>query len=144
MVVMASAFDPAFGEAWSRRQVEDSLMLGQCHYALINPAGAAPAAGEVVAGFFLSRSGVEEEELLLLAIAPQYRCGGLATRLLAAFTATARARGARRLLLEMRAGNPAEALYLRAGFRQIGRRPSYYRTTGGNRLDAITFARDIE
>jgi [ribosomal protein S18]-alanine N-acetyltransferase len=35
MRVMGCAFDPAFGEAWNRRQVEDSLVMGNCHYILI-------------------------------------------------------------------------------------------------------------
>lgn len=144
MAVMASAFDPAFGEAWSRRQLEDSLVLGNCHYGLINAVGKVPAPGEAAAGFFLSRKGVEEEDLLLLAVAPQYRRSGLATRLLSAFTATARTRGALRLLLEMRQGNPAEGLYINQGFLPIGRRPNYYRTGTGEWLDAITFAWDIE
>jgi [ribosomal protein S18]-alanine N-acetyltransferase len=144
MTIMASAFDPAFGEAWSRRQLEDSLVLGNSHYGLINAAGDEPAPGEPAAGFFLSRRGVDEEELLLLAVAPQYRCNGLATRLLVSFAAAAGSRGALRLLLEMRQGNPAESLYLRQGFVPIGRRPNYYRTPAGERLDAITFARDLE
>ena len=144
MAIMACAFDPAFGEAWSRRQLEDSLILGNCYYGLVSAAGDEPATDEAAAGFFLSRRGVEEEELLLLAVAPQYRRSGFATRLLSSFTAAARARGAVRLLLEMRQGNPAEALYLREGFLPIGRRPNYYRTAGAGRLDAITFARDFK
>ena len=144
MAIMACAFDPAFGEAWSRRQLEDSLVLGSSHYGLINEAGNDPAPGEAAAGFFLSRQGVEEEELLLLAVAPQYRRSGLATRLLASFAAAARSRGALRLLLEMRQGNPAESLYLRHSFQPIGRRPNYYRTPASGRLDAITFVRDLE
>ncbi len=144
MAIMATAFDPAFGEAWSRRQLEDSLVLGNSHYGLIDAAGEVPAPSAAAAGFFLSRKGVEEEELLLLAVAPQYRRSGLATRLLAAFAKAARARGALRLLLEMRQGNPAEGLYIGQGFLPIGHRPSYYRTASGEWLDAITFARDIE
>ena len=45
MAVMVAAFDPAFGEAWNRRQVEDALLLGNCHYLLIAENGEAPAAG---------------------------------------------------------------------------------------------------
>lgn len=140
MAVMEAAFDPAYGEAWNRRQVEDALLLGNCHYGLIAADGNEPAPGEVAAGFFMSRTVYDEEELLLIAIAPQYRRLGLGRTLLARFADTAGERGAERLLLEMRRGNPAEALYRSAGFTPIGLRPNYYRMPNGERIDAITFA----
>jgi ribosomal-protein-alanine N-acetyltransferase len=143
MAVMAAAFDPAFGEAWTRRQVEDALLIGNCHYRLVDAAGAQPAPAAPAAGFFLSRAGFEEEELLLFAVAPQHRRRGLGERLLALLDEGARARGARRLLLEMRRGNPAESLYRRIGFTPIGERLNYYRLAGGHTLDAVTFARDL-
>ena len=133
MAVMSTAFDPAFGEAWNRRQVEDALLIGNCHYGLVHT-------GEVCAGFYLSRSGVDEEELLLLAVCPEFRGVGLGQQLLSAFAAQACLRGAQRLLLEMRRGNPAEKLYLANGFEQIGERPGYYRSANGARIDALTFA----
>ena len=40
----------------------------------------------------------------------------------------------------MRRGNSAEKLYRAQGFAEIGLRPNYYRTSTGNRLDALTFA----
>lgn len=144
MAVMASAFAPEFGEAWSRRQVEDALLIGNCHYGLIAQDGSEPVAGEAAAGFFLSRHGVEEEELLLLGVTPAARRRGLGAKLLKRFSVTARARGARRLLLEMRCGNPAEALYLAFGFVPVGERRNYYRATDGERFDAVTFAWDCE
>ena len=136
MAVMGAAFDPAFGEAWNRRQVEDALIIGNCHYGLA-------LAGESCAGFYLSRSGVDEEELLLLAVTPEFRGRGHGARLLEQFLASARARGAARALLEMRQGNPAEQLYLRRKFVQIGVRPNYYHGTNGMQIDAVTFACDL-
>jgi [ribosomal protein S18]-alanine N-acetyltransferase len=144
MAVMDSAFAPVFGEAWSRRQVEDALLIGNCHYGLIAQNGSEPVAGEAAAGFFLSRYGFEEEELLLLAVAPDMRRQGLGAKLLEQFSVTARGRGARRLLLEMRRGNPAEALYLAFGFVPVGERRNYYRAPDGERFDAVTFAWDCE
>ena len=140
MAVMEAAFDPAYGEAWNRRQVEDALFLGNCHYGLIAPDGDEPQPDEIAAGFFMSRTAFDEEELLLIAIAPQYRRLGLGRRLLARFADAARTRGVARLLLEMRKGNPAEALYREAGFVPVGLRPNYYRMPHGERIDAITFA----
>lgn len=142
MAVMTAAFDPAYGEAWTRRQVEDALMIGNCHYGLIGVDGTVPADDETAAGFFLARTGFEEEELLLLAVAPQWRGRGLGRSLLERFDSTAHANGAKRLLLEMRRGNPAENLYLAFGFTPVGERREYYRTPDGRRIDAITFARD--
>ncbi len=54
MAVMASAFDPAYGEAWTRRQVEDAVMIGSCHYRLIDSAAGEPDPDAPAAGFFLS------------------------------------------------------------------------------------------
>ncbi len=142
MAIMAVAFDPEYGEAWNRRQIEDALLIGNCHYLLAGEAGAEALAGEPIAGFSLSRTGYEEEELLLFAVAPQFRRRGVGQQLLARFAAAAKERGARRLLLEMRRGNSAESLYRAHGFVQIGERLNYYRSRSGPRLDAITFACD--
>lgn len=133
MAVMQAAFDPAYGEAWTRRQVEDALLIGNCHYQI------AEVLGEP-AGFALSRFGFEEEELLLIAVAPDFRRRGIGEQLLKDCKQAARARGARQLLLEMRSDNPAVHLYRQTGFVQIGTRPNYYRTPGGDRLDANTYA----
>lgn len=144
MGVMEAAFEPRYGEAWNRRQVEDALILGNCHYLLGNKAGEAPQPGEVVAGFSLSRMGYEEEELLLFAVSPAFRGQGAGAKLLARFASAAKLRGAKRLLLEMRDGNPAERLYRGFGFKPIGRRANYYNPRSGPRIDAITFARDFD
>jgi ribosomal-protein-alanine N-acetyltransferase len=143
MSVMAAAFEPEYGEAWTRRQVEDALLLGNCHAYLATPSGHEARENDVVAGFSLSRTGYEEEELLLFAVLPQHRRQGIGLSILEALVRSAGERGARRLLLEMRKGNPAEHLYRSFGFAVIGERRDYYRTTLGNRIDAVTFARDI-
>lgn len=140
MAVMEAAFDPTFGEAWSRRQVEDALLVGNCHYLLGGFDRATPEPGASAAGFCLSRTGYEEEELLLFAVIPSARRKGIGRAMLKQFADAARKRGARRLLLEMRRGNPAEELYRQFGFHPIGERPKYYLTPQGTRIDAITFA----
>lgn len=136
MTVMNAAFDPAFGEAWNRRQMEDSLLFGNCHYGLA-------MAGADCAGFYLARSGVDEVELLLLAITPHYRRGGYARQLLEDLDMFARKNNAERLFLEMRKGNPAERLYRKFGFEPVGIRPKYYKHADGSRGDAITFAKPL-
>ncbi|QDK33284.1 MULTISPECIES: GNAT family N-acetyltransferase [Sphingomonadaceae] len=143
MSVMETAFDPNWGEAWNRRQVDDALLLGNCHYYLISPDGTPVTGDEEAAGFSLSRTGYEEEELLLLGVKPQFRRLGLGRAILDALRLAAARRGARRLLLEMRRGNPAQSLYCNFGFYSIGERKDYYRTQNGERIDALTFACDI-
>jgi [ribosomal protein S18]-alanine N-acetyltransferase len=141
MAVMEAAFDPAYGEAWNRRQVGDALVLPGTHYIVLDRDGRVPDRPEDTAGFTLSRQVGDEEELLLIAVAPECRGRGVGNALLAQFIAMAAARGSAFLFLEMRAGNPAEALYLRHGFRPVGRRPNYYRSGSTGPLDAITYRR---
>lgn len=147
MQVMHGAFDPEYREAWTRRQIEDALLIGTSHYLLAGPDGErlppACAADYPVAGFALSRIMLDEEELLLFAVLPQFRRSGIGTRLLERCAEQAKKRGITRILLEVRRGNSAEALYRRHGFAPIGIRPNYYTTLGGQRIDAITFERRL-
>jgi [ribosomal protein S18]-alanine N-acetyltransferase len=142
MTVMAVAFDSQFGEAWTRRQVEDALMSGLCHYRVLCTDLGDLDSHSPPAGFYLSRHIAGEEELLLIAVAPANRQAGIGTALLKSFLQDAKQRGASRVFLEMREANPAERLYLRFGFLPIGRRTNYYRNGSSSRLDAITFACD--
>ena len=140
MAVMATAFDPAYGEAWTRSQVESALLMGNTHYLLMSPDGHAPQDGQIAAGFALLHTALDEEELLLFAIAPAWRRRGLGKSLLNSVISQAMAAEKSRIFLEMRRGNEAERLYLAAGFAPIGLRPKYYRTPNGERIDAVTFA----
>lgn len=132
--IMEVAFDPAYGEGWTRRQVADALVLPGTHYSLMHDENSAQPCG-----FTLSRSVADEEELLLIAVRPDCRGKGIGTRLLHEFCQSATQRGAHFILLEMREGNSAEALYKKVGFKRIGRRPDYYRCGEGGPFDAITF-----
>ncbi|MCB2077626.1 MAG: GNAT family N-acetyltransferase [Novosphingobium sp.] len=143
MEVMEAAFDPLYREAWTRKQVESAMIVGNCHYILVGEDGGPPLPDRPAAGFSLSRSMVDEEELLLFAVNPEFRRRGLGGIMLAELANAAADRGARRIFLEMRRGNPAEKLYSQFGFVPVGERPNYYRLQTGERIDAITFARDI-
>lgn len=143
MAVMATAFDTEYGEAWTRRQVEGALLMGNCHVILVDRFGNAPYDSEPAAGFAFSRSTMDEEELLLFAVDPKFQNRGLGARMLALLFENTRHRGACCIHLEMRQGNPAENLYRRYGFVPVGKRPNYYRTSSGQRVDAITFRCDL-
>lgn len=139
MAVMDAAFDPAFGEAWTRSQVLGSLASPYCHYGLIDAQGATLDGLNTAAGFYMSRNAFDEEELLLLAVHPDARRRGLAVRLLDNLAEGATQRGISAIFLEMRDGNPAEILYRDWGFQPVGRRRNYYRSSNGEWIDAITF-----
>lgn len=141
MVIMEAAFDPAFGEAWNRRQLEDALLMPNTHLVLSKQQS---IEGEnQSAGFALSRSVLDEEELLLIAVHPNARRRGIAKQLLRDLLASAATRGVTRVFLEMRDGNPAEELYRTFGFSPIGRRRGYYRSNRLSPIDAITFSREL-
>ncbi len=143
MAVMTSAFDPAYGEAWNRRQVSDTLVLPNTFYLLADPDGNAPGEDEQVTGFVMSRGAAGEEELLLIAVMPGYRGRGVGRRLVERLFAEARSRGVERMFLEMRDGNPAARLYEQCGFLPVGRRKNYYRAAKQGPIDAVTYARDL-
>lgn len=143
MAVMAAAFDPLWGEAWTRRQVADSLMLPTVFYRLIGPDGESVIDGQPAAGFTLTRNVAGEEELLLIAVEPANRGTGLGRKLLQYLAQDAKERGADRLFLEMRSSNPAERLYREFGFVPMGTRRDYYSLRDGTKLDAITFAKQL-
>ncbi|SOB80610.1 ribosomal-protein-alanine N-acetyltransferase [Sphingomonas guangdongensis] len=131
--LMADAFDPRFGEAWTSAQCMGMLALPGVALMLADQDG-------LLAGFALSRVVVDDGELLLLAVRPQVRGRGIGTALLRAVIADARERGAGRVHLEMRSGNSAAALYRAHGFTQVGARRDYYRGGQGERFDALTLS----
>ena len=133
MRVMNSAFQPCFGEAWTRSQCAGILPMHGVSLTLAEQGGR-------VAGFSLARAVADEAELLLLAVDPAEQRRGIGQALLDDFIATALAGGAHRLHLEVRDGNPAVELYRISGFSQVGRRRNYYHGPDGQSHDAVTLA----
>ncbi|HVI99952.1 MAG TPA: ribosomal protein S18-alanine N-acetyltransferase [Sphingomonas sp.] len=132
--IMQAAFDPRYGEAWTR---------SQCAGVMAMP-GVALTIAEIdghAAGFAITRTIMDEAELLLLAVDPARRRRGVGRALLRAVIAEAETTGVVKLHLEVRASNAAIALYRQAGFRKIGERRGYYRGSNGKLFDAHTFMR---
>lgn len=149
MAVMEDAFDPAYGEAWNLRQITDALAMPSTRGLVIDASGnvipdeSPNSTANTAAGFVLTRQAADEEELLLIAVANEFRRRGLGECLVHTLFDAAKARGTRRIFLEMRRGNPAIHLYEKVGFKPIGKRTNYYRLTNGERVDAITFGCSI-
>nr|WP_314443830.1 GNAT family N-acetyltransferase [uncultured Sphingomonas sp.] len=131
MAVMCAAFDPRFGEAWTRAQCAGILPMAGVCLMLARQQGEA-------AGFSLARRTLDEAELLLIAVHPDFTRSGIGGQLLQRFIIDQRAAGATHLHLEVRDGNPAVQLYLDHGFTIAGRRSNYYRGTDGEKFDALT------
>lgn len=134
MQVMGDSFDPAYGEAWTRPQCAGLLPMPGV-WLTVARSGPDPV------GFALARVVAGEAELLLLAVDNKAQRRGVGAALLERFTSVARRRGAARLHLEVRDGNPAMRLYSAAGFEEVGRRRNYYHGAGGQVYDALTLAR---
>lgn len=134
--LMKAAFDPRFGEAWTRGQALGVLALPgiRLTIALVD---------DVPAGFAMIRGVLDEAELLLIAVDPAQRRRGIATALLRAIEADCAATGVTDLHLEVRAGNDALKLYLAHGFVKVGERRAYYRGPEGKAYDAHTYRRAL-
>lgn len=93
---------------------------------------------ETDAAFALTRIVADEAELLTIATDPAHRRNGQARALLQQLETHARAHGATTLFLDVSSENaPAIALYLSSGFEEMARRPGYYKTPQGERIDAL-------
>ncbi len=134
MAVMDDSFDARFGESWTAAQCAALLPMPGVWLSI-----ARNEKNDVV-GFSLSRIVLDEAELLLLAVRRAAQGGGVGKMLLDRFVRRARIRGAERLHLEVRDGNPALTLYEKAGFALVGRRRHYYNGPDGRSYDALTLA----
>ena len=124
-----------FSDPWSERSVASELN-NQLAYWLV------AVDGDVVAGYIGSQTVMDETDMMNVAIHPDYRRKGIAEMLVNALVEALKERGSRCLTLEVRASNePAQMLYEKLGFSQIGRRPNYYRNP---REDALILRKEWE
>ena len=134
--IMQAAFDPRYGEAWTRNQCTGVMAMPGVTLTIAEIDG-------TPAGFAIVRATMDEAELLLLAVDPKRRRRGIGSALLRAAVAACESQGVAKLHLEVRAGNEAAALYRKAGFEKIGERRNYYRGANGKLFDAHTFVRAL-
>jgi [ribosomal protein S18]-alanine N-acetyltransferase len=127
--IHAASFRRGWSEEEFARLIADRAVLGD-----------RAAVGRTLTGFIISRLTVDEAEILSVAIAPSHRGRGLARPLLQQHMRRLAGVGARTVFLEVGEGNvPAERLYRRAGFYEVGRRAGYY--DGGG--TALVLRRDL-
>jgi [ribosomal protein S18]-alanine N-acetyltransferase len=119
----------AFKDPWTRRMyVHDIADNFMATYLVAGPPPeAADRLPPILAwgGFWLM---VDEAHISTIASHPDYRGCGLGQLLMVALMETGKERGAVRVTLEVRAFNlPAQGLYEKLGFKQVGTRRGYYR-----------------
>lgn len=84
--------------------------------------------GDRVIGYVGSQTVLGQTDMMNVAVHPDYRRRGIAEGLILALVAELKARDSHSLTLEVRFSNtPAQALYEKLGFTQVGLRKNYYR-----------------
>lgn len=115
---------------WSRGNFIDSLAAGYWCELRLDDQGRC-------LGYCVAMPGFEEMHLLNITVAPAFRRRGHARAMLLRLADQARARGDRKLWLEVRLGNvEARRLYEALGFEAVGLRRGYYPAAQG-REDAL-------
>lgn len=116
---------------WTHQQFQDSLEAGQrC---------SVWREQDRVVGFCILQPVLDEANLLLMAVDPDYQGRGIGTRLLSAALDDL-GEGCVMVFLEVRASNqPALALYEKLGFNRMGIRKNYYPSASGKE-DAVLMA----
>jgi [ribosomal protein S18]-alanine N-acetyltransferase len=137
--VLAALHETCFTAPWDQHWTQQSFkdVLG------MPGAGAFIAAiGSDPVGFAVARVAADEAELLLIGTRPDYRRSGHGRALLERLLETLKRGGAVRVLLEVAEPNvPALRFYHQLGFREVGRRPDYFR--GDSTADAMVLARPL-
>ena len=130
-------FRPDGGEVWDRASIAGLLGTPGCFAFIAVEEDAGPV------GLVIARTAGAESEILTIGILPDNRRAGHGRALADAAAGHAAGKGAEVQFLEVAADNAAAlALYADCGFRQVGRRPGYYRR-GGGRVDAILLRRAL-
>jgi ribosomal-protein-alanine N-acetyltransferase len=89
-------------------------------------------------GYAVLMPSVDEAHLLTIGIATAHQRKGWGKEVLGRMMAMAHDSGINRIILEVRPSNtPAQALYRKCGFQQIGLRRGYYPADNNGREDAI-------
>jgi ribosomal-protein-alanine N-acetyltransferase len=133
---MASLHAASFHRGWSDGEFESLLNERNviAHRAVVH--------GKLV-GFILSRMAADEAEILSVAVAARERGRGVARNMLVTHMRRLAGAGCRTIFLEVDETNqPARRLYQSAGFREVGRRDSYYKQ-GSGATAALVLRRDI-
>ena len=120
-------------EGWSERSVAGELTNDLALWLVA-------VEGGTVAGYVGSQTVCGETDMMNVAVTANYRRRGIAEKLVLELVERLKAIGSHCLTLEVRASNePAQALYQKLGFAQVGLRPKYYQNP---REDALILRKE--
>lgn len=130
----------SFNDPWTPEAFRTAISLAHGRF-LVARAGSAERGREGrLLGYVLALMLVDEGEIADLAVAPDHRRQGIGGLLLDRVLGDAAERGIRAIFLEVRGSNlAARGLYESRDFREVGRRPRYYRHP---EEDALVLRRD--
>lgn len=110
----------SFASHWNRQTFLDELSADNGYYIKIKDKGA-------ILGYSGFRYVLDEAHITTLAVHHRFRKKGIGTKLIEQLIKDAKARGLKKLYLEVRQSNiPAQKIYKRLGFKVIDRRREYY------------------
>ena len=133
---LARLHAPLFGSAWDAASLMQRLSHPGCT-AFVARVGQPPQ----TVGFIVGQLAADEAEILTLGVSKEWQRRGIGRRLVEALGRAAGKAEARRLYLEVAAGNAAAlALYKRLGFEECGRRKGYYVRQGAAAEDAVNLS----
>lgn len=136
--LLAAMHAECFEERWSAEAMGE-VVAGPGVFAMI---AASRERGPL--GFAIARVIGEDSELLSIGVVAAGRRGHIGRQLVAAVLRRAADAGARRIFLEVAEDNfAAQGLYRLFGFRLVGRRPDYYRRSGGGTTAALTLRANL-
>ena len=122
-------------EGWSERSVAGELTNALALWLVAEEDG-------VVAGYVGSQTVCAETDMMNVAVTADFRRRGIGEQLVNALVEELKALESHSLTLEVRASNaPAQALYEKLGFKEVGRRPKYYQNP---REDALILRKEWE
>ncbi|MGL6188077.1 MAG: GNAT family N-acetyltransferase [Holosporales bacterium] len=91
-------------------------------------------------GFYMAQHAADSCDLLTILVQKRQKKKGWGTFLLESFLEDARQKGVKKVFLEVAADNHAAiSFYKKSGFKNIGKRPKYYRKNGNLYFDALAF-----
>ena len=131
----------AFPFPWSRNVLLGEIDGEHFSYAYVARLIGEDGIPDKIIGYHFFWLVADELHILNIAVDPDYQGCGLGTLLMNFAADFGRERGARSMLLEVRVSNtPAQALYHKLGFQQVGLRKKYY---ADNKEDAYAMTKEL-